>query len=92
MDRRNQSNHVWSDGDSSKFRCEKRFTDWGEPLLQAGSTELLNLLVDDGNLVLVETNGSIDISVLPHGVIAILDIKSPGSHQRHMMDPTISKG
>lgn len=59
----------------------------GEPLFQAGSTELLDSLVDDGYVVLVETNGSIDISVLPHGVIAILDIKSPGSHQSHMMDP-----
>jgi 7-carboxy-7-deazaguanine synthase len=91
------TSYAWTEGTSTttygvteivrNFGVKNVLLTGGEPLLQAGSTELLNLLVDDGNLVLVETNGSIDISVLPHGVIAILDIKSPGSHQRHMMDP-----
>jgi 7-carboxy-7-deazaguanine synthase len=37
-------------------------------------------------IVLVETNGSMDISVLPEKAIAIMDIKCPGSGQSHMMD------
>ena len=69
-----------------KFGLTNVLLTGGEPLLQAGSIELLNLLISDGDVILVETNGSIDISGLPHGVIAIVDIKSPGSQQWRMMD------
>jgi 7-carboxy-7-deazaguanine synthase len=69
-----------------KFGLTNVLLTGGEPLLQAGSIQLLNLLIDDGDVVLVETNGSIDISVLPLGVVAIVDIKSPGSQQWRMMD------
>lgn len=58
----------------------------GEPLLQPGSLELMKTLCDAGRIVLVETNGSKDLSLLPKGVIAIMDIKCPGSGQAHMMD------
>ncbi|MDC1141851.1 radical SAM protein [Planctomycetota bacterium] len=51
----------------------------GEPLLQAGVIELSKQLLDRGFEVLVETGGSLDISVLPDGVKRILDIKTPGS-------------
>jgi len=58
----------------------------GEPLLQPSSLELIERLLMERRIVLVETNGSMDISVLPEKAIAIMDIKCPGSGQSHMMD------
>ncbi len=51
----------------------------GEPLLQAGTPFLVKLLLDGGSEVLVETNGSLDISVLDRRAVVILDVKCPGS-------------
>jgi len=34
----------------------------------------------------VETNGSLDISVIPEGVIAVMDVKCPGSGEAAAMD------
>lgn len=53
----------------------------GEPLIQSGTPALLQALQDarPGAVVLLETNGSQDISVVPPGVIAIMDIKCPAS-------------
>jgi 7-carboxy-7-deazaguanine synthase len=52
----------------------------GEPLLQAGFSELAEILVQkSGKKVLVETNGSLDISLIPAGAVAIVDVKCPGS-------------
>jgi 7-carboxy-7-deazaguanine synthase len=51
----------------------------GEPLLQKETPLLCRALGDHGYTVLVETNGSQDISVLPEGIIRIVDIKCPGS-------------
>jgi len=59
----------------------------GEPLLQAGFPELARALRDEtGKTVLVETNGSLDISVVPAGVVTILDVKCPGSGEQAAMD------
>lgn len=54
----------------------------GEPLLQAGAIELLGML-SFCDAVLVETNGSLDISPLPKRAVAIMDIKCPSSGQSH---------
>jgi 7-carboxy-7-deazaguanine synthase len=51
----------------------------GEPLAQPEAATLAGALRDMGHMVLVETNGSLDISVLPEGVIRIMDIKCPSS-------------
>lgn len=51
----------------------------GEPLLQRGVTQLARDLLADDIEVMIETGGSLDISVLPEGVKRILDIKTPGS-------------
>lgn len=51
----------------------------GEPLLDQHATELTGLLLEGGRTVLVETNGSMDIGVLPGGAIAVMDVKTPGS-------------
>ena len=51
----------------------------GEPLLAPELPVLAARLADAGRTVLVETNGSLDISVLDLRVVAIMDIKCPGS-------------
>ncbi len=60
----------------------------GEPLVQSGTPALLKALQDarPDSVVLVETNGSQDISVVPPGVIAIMDIKCPASGARDAFD------
>jgi 7-carboxy-7-deazaguanine synthase len=57
----------------------------GEPLMQPSVNILLARLQDVG-AVMVETNGSQDIGVIPAGVIAIMDIKCPSSGESGAMD------
>lgn len=60
----------------------------GEPLAQSGFGRLASALLKAGRgrPVLVETNGSLDISVIPRGVTAIMDVKCPGSGESGAMD------
>jgi 7-carboxy-7-deazaguanine synthase len=59
----------------------------GEPLLQPAFAELATSLKDlSGKTVLIETNGSRDISVVPDGIVTILDVKCPGSNESARMD------
>lgn len=51
----------------------------GEPLLQKATPALAAMLADEGYEVLVETNGSVDISLLPYPVARIMDLKPPSS-------------
>ena len=51
----------------------------GEPLLQKNVIPLMEKLRQEGRTVLLETNGSRDIAVVPDGVVRIVDIKCPGS-------------
>jgi 7-carboxy-7-deazaguanine synthase len=51
----------------------------GEPLLQEDTGELARRLCDDGLTVLIETNGSLDISRLPEPCVRVVDVKCPGS-------------
>jgi 7-carboxy-7-deazaguanine synthase len=55
----------------------------GEPLLQEECFALARRLLDDGYEVLVETNGTVDISRLDRRAVKILDIKCPGSGHTH---------
>lgn len=52
----------------------------GEPLLQNDLSFLTDRLLKDGYFVLIETNGSLDISFLPQKATKIMDIKCPGSN------------
>ena len=58
----------------------------GEPLLQKDTPLLAEKLLRKNFNVLVETNGSLDISILPEKSVAIMDIKCPGSNMSDMMD------
>lgn len=51
----------------------------GEPLTQQETPLLAEKLLDMGKTVLVETNGSLDFSVLPDRCCRIVDCKLPGS-------------
>lgn len=51
----------------------------GEPLLQDETPILCEKLINRKYTVLVETNGTMDISILPEGCIRIMDIKCPES-------------
>jgi len=58
----------------------------GEPLLQPETPELATRLAGLGLTVLVETNGSLDIGVLPAESVAIVDMKGPSSGEQERMD------
>ncbi len=51
----------------------------GEPLVQDETPQLVRRLIASGYTVLVETNGSLDIGVLPDETIRIVDMKCPDS-------------
>jgi len=51
----------------------------GEPLFQEETPLLCEMLDSYGKTVLIETNGSLDISVLHKRIIRIIDIKCPSS-------------
>jgi 7-carboxy-7-deazaguanine synthase len=63
----------------SAFGIELAEITGGEPLIQQETPRLATALRDMGHVILVETNGSLDISVLPEGVIRVMDIKCPSS-------------
>lgn len=58
----------------------------GEPLLQKEVFPLVKGLIDLGYKVLIETNGSLDISRLDKHSIIIMDIKTPKSGMADKMD------
>jgi 7-carboxy-7-deazaguanine synthase len=53
----------------------------GEPLLQKDILELLDRLLSAGKKIVIETNGSVDISMIPKSedIIISLDVKCPSS-------------
>jgi 7-carboxy-7-deazaguanine synthase len=60
----------------------------GEPLLQPGFRALAEGLRDHGSkrAVLVETNGSQDLSAVPPGLVTIMDVKCPDSGEAASLD------
>lgn len=60
----------------------------GEPLLQEETPSLIGRLLDEGFQVLLETNGSLDISAVDGRCVRIVDVKCPssGMHHRNLLD------
>jgi len=58
----------------------------GEPLLQKNTPRLCKELLAKQFRVLVETNGSLPVSILPPGTIRIIDCKTPSSGEAGSMD------
>jgi len=83
------SRYAYADGESipiqnillrvDAYHCPLVEITGGEPLMQEGTLELILKLIKKGYKVLLETNGSIDVSVVDPRCIKILDIKCPGS-------------
>ena len=58
----------------------------GEPLLQSDTPILISKLLENGYEVLMETNGSLDISSIDGRCIKIVDIKCPTSDESEKND------
>ncbi|MFH1672540.1 MAG: radical SAM protein [Pseudomonadota bacterium] len=58
----------------------------GEPLLQAATPDIVSVLLKRGYEVLLETNGSQDISSVDNRCMKIVDFKAPSSGMSEMND------
>lgn len=65
------------------FQCRLVEITGGEPLLQDDTPILIKSLLDDGYEVLLETNGSIDISSVDPRCTKIMDVKCPSSEMHY---------
>lgn len=59
----------------------------GEPMIQPEFLELVDMLLDDGKFITVETNGSIDVSSIVgrENVMISMDVKCPSSKMTDKM-------
>jgi len=90
------TSYAWEDGTSMEiepiierirdFRCMLVEITGGEPLIQEETPLLINELLNTGYKVLLETNGSIDIRMVPSECIKIVDIKCPSSNEKDKID------
>lgn len=62
-----------------KFDCSLIEVTGGEPLIQDETPDLISALIENGYTVLLETNGSQDISMVDTRCTRIVDIKCPSS-------------
>jgi 7-carboxy-7-deazaguanine synthase len=68
-----------------QLRCPLVELTGGEPLLQADAIPLMSRRVALGHEVLIETGGHLPIAGLPADVVAIMDVKCPGSGESAKM-------
>jgi len=64
------------------YPCSRIAITGGEPLLQQETPELVSRLLQSGHEVIIETNGSIDISRIDTRCSRIMDVKCPGSGEQ----------
>jgi 7-carboxy-7-deazaguanine synthase len=62
-----------------RLGCDLVEVTGGEPLIQEEAPSLIGRLLDEGHTVLLETNGSVDISVVDKRCARVVDIKCPSS-------------
>jgi 7-carboxy-7-deazaguanine synthase len=65
----------------SSYKCTLVEVTGGEPLIQKETPVLIKSLLEEGYEVLLETNGSQDISRIDPQCIRIVDIKCPAKRQ-----------
>lgn len=70
-------------GEIRKFQCSFVELTGGEPLLQKETPVLVENLLKRGYRVLLETNGSLDISQVSSQCVRIVDFKCPSSGMAH---------
>jgi 7-carboxy-7-deazaguanine synthase len=63
----------------AEYPCPLVEVTGGEPLLQEGTPGLIYRLLENGYNVMMETNGSLDISSVDERCMKIVDIKCPSS-------------
>ncbi len=63
------------------YKCPLVEITGGEPLLQDATLLLISKLLENGYMVMMETNGSLDISRVDERCIKIVDIKCPSSNE-----------
>lgn len=68
------------------FGCSLVEITGGEPLLQTDTGQLVEALLGHGLQVLMETNGSLDISGVDPACVKIIDIKCPDSGEADRCD------
>ena len=68
------------------FRCPLVEITGGEPLIQPETPLLIHSLLENGYEVMMETNGSLDISIIDERCIKIVDIKCPSSMESDKND------
>lgn len=68
------------------FGCPLVEVTGGEPLIQPETPFLIRALLENGYEVLIETNGSLDISMVDNRCIKIVDIKCPSSRESKQND------
>ena len=68
------------------FDCRLIEITGGEPLLQKDTPRLISRLLDAGYHVLIETNGSFDISPIDTRCLKIMDVKCPSSNEENKTD------
>jgi 7-carboxy-7-deazaguanine synthase len=66
-------------GTAKAFNCNLVEVTGGEPLIQRETPDLITALVKNRYTVLLETNGTRDISIVDKKCIRIMDIKCPSS-------------
>jgi 7-carboxy-7-deazaguanine synthase len=70
-----------------QFDCSLVEITGGEPLVQENTPMLVDVLVEAGYQVLMETNGSLDIDRVNRRCSRIMDIKCPSSGEHNRNDP-----
>ena len=68
------------------YSCKNVCITGGEPLLQRNVYKLINLLKSKSYKIFVETNGAMNIDLLPGNIIRIMDVKCPDSGMNKEMD------
>jgi 7-carboxy-7-deazaguanine synthase len=77
-------NHIFEQ--VAPYTCRLVEITGGEPLSQNDTPILIESLLDDGYEVLLETNGTMDISRVDERCVRIVDIKCPSSHMMERND------
>ncbi len=70
----------------SEYKCRWVEITGGEPLIQSETPLLVSRLLDNGYVVMMETNGSQDISPIDPRCIKVLDMKCPSSNESEKND------
>lgn len=70
----------------ASYHCRLVEITGGEPLIQKETPHLIHRLLDKGFEVLLETNGSLDISQTDERCVKIVDIKCPSSGEEKNND------